>query len=92
MKTKILRIAATALLLAAAWAVSDNFQLPLWAQLCVYLVPYLLISYDVLGEAWEGITDGDPFNEDFLMSVATLGALLIGFVPVPTFSLPRPSS
>lgn len=81
MKTKILRIAATALLLAAAWAVSDNFQLPLWAQLCVYLVPYLLISYDVLGEAWEGITDGDPFNEDFLMSVATLGALLIGFVP-----------
>ena len=44
-----------------------------------YLVPYLVISYDVLGEAVEGIMEGDPFDENFLMSIATIGALLIGF-------------
>lgn len=81
MKKKIIRIITTALLLAAAWAIAGSLELPVWAQLCMFLVPYLLISYDVLGEAWEGITDGDPFNEDFLMSIATIGALLIGFVP-----------
>jgi len=49
--------------------------------LLVYLVPYLVISYDVLGEAVEGIMEGDPFDENFLMSIATIGALLIGFLP-----------
>lgn len=42
---------------------------------------YLVISYDVLGEAVEGIMEGDPFDENFLMSIATIGALLIGFLP-----------
>ena len=54
----------------------SNFQL-----LLVYLVPYLLIGHETLHEAWEGITHGDAFNEHFLMSVATIGALLIGFLP-----------
>lgn len=81
MRKKIIRIAVTALLLVAAWFVSGNLSLSVQLQFLVYLVPYLLISYDVLGEAWEGITGGDPFNEDFLMSIATIGALLIGFVP-----------
>ena len=53
----------------------------MWVQLLVYLVPYLIAGYDVLLEAWEGICDCDPFNEDFLMSLATIGALLIGFLP-----------
>ena len=47
----------------------------------VYLVPYLLIGHETLHEAWEGITHGDAFNEHFLMSVATIGALCIGFLP-----------
>ena len=68
-------------LLVAAWGVSELWQLAVWQQLIVFLVPYVLISYDVLGEAWEGIMERDPFNEDFLMSVATIGALLIGFIP-----------
>ena len=59
----------------------ELWQLAVWQQLIVFLVPYVLISYDVLGEAWEGIMERDPFNEDFLMSVATIGALLIGFIP-----------
>lgn len=81
MKRKLIRIIVTALLLVAAWGVSELWQLAVWQQLIVFLVPYVLISYDVLGEAWEGIMECDPFNEDFLMSVATIGALLIGFIP-----------
>lgn len=81
MKRKLIRIIVTALLLVAAWGVSELWQLAVWQQLIVFLVPYVVISYDVLGEAWEGIMERDPFNEDFLMSVATIGALLIGFIP-----------
>ena len=49
--------------------------------LLVYLVPYLLIGHETLHEAWKGIMKGDAFNEHFLMSVATIGALCIGFLP-----------
>jgi Cd2+/Zn2+-exporting ATPase len=52
-----------------------------WQLLLVYLVPYLLIGHETLHEAWEGIAHGDAFNEHFLMSVATIGALAIGFLP-----------
>ena len=54
----------------------SKFQL-----LLVYLVPYLLIGHETLHEAWEGITEGEMFNEHFLMSIATIGALCIGFLP-----------
>lgn len=81
MKRKVIRIIVTALLLVVAWGVSEVLALAVWQQLLLFLLPYIIISYDVLGEAWEGIMERDPFNEDFLMSVATIGALLIGFIP-----------
>ena len=81
MKKKLIRIILTAVLLAGAWLVEHFAALPMWQVLLVYLVPYLIISYDVLGEAVEGIMEGDPFDENFLMSIATIGALLIGFLP-----------
>ena len=81
MKKKLIRIILTAVLLAGAWLVEHFVALPMWQVLLVYLVPYLVISYDVLGEAVEGIMEGDPFDENFLMSIATIGALLIGFLP-----------
>lgn len=81
MKKKLIRIILTAVLLAVAWLVEHFAALPMWQVLLVYLVPYLVISYDVLGEAVEGIMEGDPFDENFLMSIATIGALLIGFLP-----------
>lgn len=81
MKKKLIRIILTAVLLAGAWLVEHFTVLPMWQVLLVYLVPYLVISYDVLGEAVEGILEGDPFDENFLMSIATIGALLIGFLP-----------
>jgi Cd2+/Zn2+-exporting ATPase len=49
--------------------------------LLVYLVPYLVIGHDTLKEAAEGVAHGDAFNEHFLMSIATIGALCIGFLP-----------
>ena len=81
MKKKLIRIILTAVLLAGAWLVELFAALPMWQVLLVYLVPYLVISYDVLGEAIEGVMEGDPFDENFLMSIATIGALLIGFLP-----------
>ena len=81
-KKLLIRIFTTAMLLMCAWLVTKHVAMPLWAQLCVYLIPYLLISYDVLMEAIEeGIKEANPFNEDFLMCVATIGALCIGFLP-----------
>ncbi len=64
-----------------AYFIEQRLALPTWQLLLVYLVPYLLIGYETLHEAWEGITEGDMFNEHFLMSVATIGALCIGFLP-----------
>ena len=81
MNKKLLRIILTAVLLAGAWLVEHFVALPMWQVLLIYLVPYLVISYDVLGEAIEGVMEGDPFDENFLMSIATIGALLIGFLP-----------
>ena len=81
MRGKLLLIAATVFLLIGAVVVEHNTSLATWQLLLVYLVPYLLIGHDTLGEALEGIAKGDMFNEDFLMSVATIGALCIGFLP-----------
>ena len=81
MNKKLIRILLTALLLLVAWLVERNASLPLWQLLLVYLVPYLLIGHDVMAEAAEGIAGGEPFDENFLMCVATGGALLIGFLP-----------
>ena len=81
MRNKLLLIGITAVLLLVAVAIEHYFQLPTWQLLLVYLIPYLLIGHDTLFEAWEGITGGDAFNEHFLMSIATIGALCIGFLP-----------
>ena len=77
----MLLIVVTTLLLIAAVVVEKTGSLPTWGLLLVYLVPYLLIGHDTLKEAAEGLAHGDAFDEHFLMSVATLGALAIGFLP-----------
>lgn len=81
MKRKITLISVTTVLLVCAVCIEKFCQLPVWRLLVIYLVPYLLIGFGTLKEAAEGIIDGDLFNEDFLMSVATIGALCIGFLP-----------
>lgn len=74
-------IGTTILLLVGAALIEHFMNLATWQLLLIYLVPYLLIGHDTLKEAAEGIMKGDMFNEDFLMSVATIGALAIGFLP-----------
>ncbi len=80
-KASLLRIALSALLLAAACIVEHKTSLPSWQLLLIYLVPYLVAGADVLKEAGESLLRLEALDEDFLMSVATLGALAIGFLP-----------
>lgn len=80
-KVKIARIVCSAVLLGIAYAAEHAFDLQLWQALLLYLLPYAVAGYDVVLEAWESITEGECFNEDLLMTIATVGALLIGFVP-----------
>lgn len=68
-------------MLAVAALVEHTVQLPVWQMLIIYLVPYLVVGYDVVCEAFEGICHGEVFDEDFLMFVATVGAMCIGFLP-----------
>ena len=81
MRRRIILIAVTAVLLAGAVIIEKHCALPTWQLLLVYLIPYLLVGAPTLKEAAEGIAHGDVFNENFLMTVATLGALCIGFLP-----------
>ena len=74
-------IMITAVLLIGAVIVEHQFALETWQLLLVYLVPYIIIGHDTLKEAAEGLLHGEPFNEHFLMSIATIGALCIGFLP-----------
>jgi Cd2+/Zn2+-exporting ATPase len=81
LKKQFWLIGITVVLLIAAVLVEKHLNLSTWQLLLVYLVPYLIIGHETLHEAWEGIMKGDAFNEHFLMSVATIGALCIGFLP-----------
>lgn len=78
---KVLQIVLSALLLVGAVVVEKNCALSVWQLLLIYVVPYLLAGYATLKEAAEGIAKGDLFNENFLMALATVGALCIGFFP-----------
>ena len=82
-------IISSAVLLLAAVLIEHTFNLPTWQLLLIYLIPYLLIGYDTLKEAAEGLLHGDAFNEHFLMSVATIGALCIGFLPGAATQFPE---
>jgi len=81
MKHQLTLIAVTVVLLIVAVFIENNDALPTWQLLLIYLVPYLLIGRETLKEAVEGVAHGDAFNEHFLMSIATIGALCIGFLP-----------
>lgn len=81
LKEQIIRIAVTVILLIAAVLVEKYCNLSTWQLLLVYLVPYLFIGFETLKEAAEGLVHGNALNEHFLMSVATIGALCIGFLP-----------
>jgi Cd2+/Zn2+-exporting ATPase len=80
-RMRLTLILASAILLAVAVYIEHTCRLPLWQLLLVYLIPYLIVGWDTLKEAAEGLEHGSFCNEHFLMTIATLGALGIGFMP-----------
>ena len=88
-KETIVKIVTAALLLIADVAIEKlwgpegrlSVSLAKWQLLILYLIPYLLVGWETIREAVEGLVHGEALNEDFLMSIATIGALCIGFVP-----------
>lgn len=88
-RKRIILIAVAAVLLAAAVLIEKKCSLATWQLLLIYLIPYLIVGFDTLKEAAEGIAHGDPFDENFLMAVATIGALCIGFLPGAETAFPE---
>lgn len=80
-KERLVKIIAAAALLAVAVVVDKTTDLKMWQNLLIFLIPYLIVGGETLLEAGEKLIHGELLDEDFLMSVATLGALCIGFLP-----------
>ena len=78
---KKLQIIVSTILFTVAYVIDKKINLSMTQNLCMYLVPYLVAGFDILREAAEKIFKGELFDEDFLMSIATIGALFIGFLP-----------
>ena len=81
LKGQLGKIGVTIVLLIAAVLIEKHCALSTWQLLLVYLIPYLFIGFDTLKEAVEGLVHGNALNEHFLMTIATVGALCIGFLP-----------
>ncbi|MGN0182165.1 MAG: heavy metal translocating P-type ATPase [Candidatus Ornithomonoglobus sp.] len=77
-KKVLKRIAASVITLVLCCVISQLIALPMWAELIMYLVPYLIIGYDILIKAGKGILNRQVFDENFLMSIATIGAVALG--------------
>ncbi len=73
-KTNLIRILVSAVLVAAIWL----SPLTDWLEGVLYLIPYFIIGYDILLKAVKGIFRGQVFDENFLMAVATVGAMALG--------------
>lgn len=80
-KTKFLRLLISSVLLIAAILTDKFTNLPLHLLLIIYLVPYIIIGYDILWEMVENVFKGEFLDENFLMGISTIGALSIGFFP-----------
>ena len=80
-RESIIRIAVASVLLVAAVIIEHKCNLPTWQLLLIYLVPYLVAGSDTLKEAAESLAHGEALDENFLMTIATIGALAIGFLP-----------
>lgn len=77
-KNVLYRIIVSLVLLAVVSVVDALLALPWILQLALYLVPYLVIGYDILKKAGKGILNRQVFDENFLMAVATIGAVCLG--------------
>ena len=78
---RIVKIISASVLLIAASIIEHKTDWADWQYLLLFLVPYLIVGWETLKEAAEGLLEGEALSEDFLMSIATIGALAIGFMP-----------
>ena len=78
MKKELYKIIISAILFIIALVVPFS---SIWINRCIFIVSYLFVAFEVLKEALENITKGEVFDENFLMSVATIGAFAIGEFP-----------
>lgn len=78
---KIISLIICVISLIVAYIIDINIDMPIWAKLLMYLVPYLIAGYSTIIEAIKNILHGDFFDENFLMCIATIGALAIAFLP-----------
>ena len=80
-KETVVKIVLATVLLVAAVLIEKKTDWPTWAYLLIYLIPYLIVGWETLTESAEALVHGEALDENFLMAVATLGALAIGFLP-----------
>ena len=74
-KTVLYRIIASAILILGISILCEFADVNIWGQVVLYLIPYFVIGYDILRKAFKGILNKQVFDENFLMAVATVGAL-----------------
>ena len=79
-KKVLIRIIVSAVIFAVLMALQELVKIELhrYVWLLLYMVPYIIIGHDVLKKAFQGITSGEVFDENFLMAVATVGAIVLG--------------
>ena len=80
-KESIIKICVSAIFLVAAIFIEKHTDWKTWQYLLLYLIPYLIVGWETLHEGAEKLLEGEALDEDFLMGVATVGALAIGFLP-----------
>ena len=81
MNLRLKRIILATALFAAAMMMEGTGNFPKWQLLLAYLMPYIIVGYDVIGEAVDALKQRRGLDEHFLMTVATLGAMAVGFTP-----------
>ena len=80
-KNLLIRILVAAVFFVPLYLISEGIvavELPRWALIALFLIPYLTVGYDILRKAAKGIRNGMMFDECFLMTVATVGAIALG--------------
>ena len=80
-KSKIIQIIISVVLFIVAIVLDRFIELSTVLRVVLYLIPYIVISIDIYVEAFNGIKEGEIFDESFLMCIATIGAMCIGFFP-----------
>ena len=76
-KKMLTRIIIAAVLMIAFKVISIFVDIPTVVLFIMYMVPYLVIGYDILRKAIKGILNRQVFDENFLMAVATVGAIIV---------------